>query len=473
VRVYGYVRVSKEREGMVSPDLQADEINRHCATRGWTVLETFTDIDLSGKLPPEKRPGLQELLSRATAGGCDTVVVYRVDRLSREPADYYAIRALLQNAGVGIDAAAQPKEASPEGELMWDLSAVLARYESLKLGARLKDMHRRLATTGRWAGGIVPYGWRSVKGEDGTRLVLEPEEAQWRRWMHEQYHAGWSCLRIARHLNARGVATRKGGTWSDGLVWNMLRSPYQVGARQTEDGLRGGGNVEPLLSEETYERTLALMEARHTRRGRVGSHAIPARLARCGNCGGALAADSHNEKGRSYAIYSCGQRKRGTCDRGVSVRYDAFERYVLERLFAHLQGARATRRRAPSGDVSPLLAEIDKIRDSLTKLAVMRSEGELGEEEYAAARLRQRKRQDSLEAQVKKATDGLEGSARERLLEETWTDLAALTSASWDALPVQARRDIVELVIEKIVVDPLPPNNTRAPAGSRIRIRWR
>src|SRR5690606_7639563 len=121
------------------------------------------------------------------AGECDTVVVYRVDRLSREPADYYAITAMLREAGVAIDAAAQPKEASPEGELLWDLSAILARYESLKLGARLKDMHRRLATQGRWSGGIVPYGWRRVRDENRTRLVLEPEEARWRRWIHEQY----------------------------------------------------------------------------------------------------------------------------------------------------------------------------------------------------------------------------------------------------------------------------------------------
>jgi site-specific DNA recombinase len=345
-RAFAYVRVSKEREGMMSPEIQQDEISRYCQARGWQILETFTDIDLSGKLPPEKRPGLQELLSRAQGGECDTVVVYRVDRLSREPADYYAILAILREAGVGIDAAAQPKDATPEGEFLWDLSAVLARYESLKLGARLKDMHRRLAFEGRWGGGIVPYGWRRIKDDRGTRLVLEPGETRWRRWIHEQYQAGWSCIRIARALNAQGVVSRKGGTWSDGQVWNMLKSPYQAGGRQTEEGFKAGGNVEPLLSAEVYERTMALMRARHTRRGRVGSRAIPSRLVRCGNCGGPMVADSQSGAKGSQGAYSCLRRKQGLCERGVSIRYELLREYVEERLFAHLRGAQPSRQRA-------------------------------------------------------------------------------------------------------------------------------
>lgn len=285
MRTFAYIRVSKEREGMISPEIQQDAIMSYCERRGWTVLETFTDIDISGKLPPEKRPGLQELLSRARSGDCDTVVVYRVDRLSREPADYYAIRAVLREAGVAIDAAAQPKDATPESEFLWDLSAVLARYESLKLGARLKDMHHRLATQGRWNGGIVPYGWRRIRDETGVRLELHPDEARWRRWVHERYWRGWSCLRIAKHLNEQGVPTRKGGTWTDGLIWNMLRSPYQAGARRVDGGLQDGGNIRPLLSVAEYQHTLALMQARHRRRGRIGTHEIPARLVRCGSCG--------------------------------------------------------------------------------------------------------------------------------------------------------------------------------------------
>ncbi len=474
-RVLGYIRVSKEREGMLSPEIQRDAIGHHCEMRGWSVVEYLTDIDLSGKLPPEKRPGLQDLIGRAQAGECDMVVVYRVDRLSREPADYYAILSIFREAGVGIDAAAQPKDPSPESDFLWDLSAVLARYESLKLGARLKDMHHRLASEGRWAGGLVPYGWRRVRDEQGTRLMLEPEEARWRRWMHEQYQAGWSCLRIARYLNDHGVITRREATWQDGAVWNMLRSPYQVGARQTEDGLSGGGNVEPLLTKECYDRTLALMQVRHKRRGRTGSHEIPARLCRCGNCGGPMLSGSTKQLGeRRVATYHCQRKRLGACDRGVSIRYHKLLPYVEKRLFQRLSGSRAPRPRRREEDLSPLVEELEKVRDSLGRLALMRAEGQIAEDEFLSARSLQRKRQEKLEARLDQMSRRLEGDVRQTLLDAAWEDLRGLTAETWSVLSIQAKRDIFELVIAEIVIDPAVGHDyTHTPVEKRVRIRWR
>ena len=232
MKTFAYIRVSKERDDMISPEIQRDEIQRYCAQKGWTVADWFQDLDLSGRLGPEERPALQELLRRAQDGECEAVVFYRIDRLSREPAHHYAILTSLREAGVRVDSVGLPADDTPEGAFMWDLSAALAKLESLRLGKRLRDMHRRLAAQGRWNGGLVPYGWRHVKDEQGTRLVLDPEEAHWRRWIHEHYQQGWSCRRIARYLNEHGVATRRpGGLWSDGSVWQTLRSSYQVGAR--------------------------------------------------------------------------------------------------------------------------------------------------------------------------------------------------------------------------------------------------
>ena len=467
MRTFAYIRVSKERDGMVSPEIQADEIARHCERRGWMIAETFTDIDISGKLPPEKRPGLQELLSRLPE--CDMVVVYRVDRLSREPADYYAITAMLREAGVGIDAAAQPKDPSPESDLLWDLSAVLARYESLKLGARLKDMHRRIASQGRWSGGTVPYGWRHIKDEHGSRLVLEPEEAKWRRWMHQQYAAGWSCRRIAAGLNERAVPTKRGiAIWGDGRIHAMLSSPYQVGGRNTEDGLATGGNVEPLLTQEEYARTLALMAARHGKRGRTGVHAIPGSICRCGNCGGPLMA---HKGGRG--VYICRQRRQRStrCPTGVSIAYNVLEDYVVRELLRHLRGASARRRVQPTQDLFPIEAELEKVKESLGKLAVMAAEGTMGIDEYQTARAMQRRRLEALQAKRERARRNLETSARSQLLQDTWEDLGRVVRESWDVLSVQARRDIIELVIDQIVVD--PAKRARMPARERVRIRWR
>jgi len=293
--------------------------------------------------------------------------------------------------------------------------------------------------------------------------------------MHDQYRSGWSCLRIAHYLNSHAVPTRRGGPWSDGLIWNMLRSPYQAGARSTDEGLRSGGNVAPLLSVEEYEYTLALMKTRTRRRGRIGKHAIPARLVRCGNCGGPLVSGSQGQSGNLLGVYECLHRKQGSCDRGVSIRYTKLEEYVEKRLFAHLRGSRGSRPATRQENaLAPVLEELERVRASLGRLAVMRAEGQIGEEEFVSARELQRKRQSKLETQFERISRRLEGDVKSNLLDETWEDLGQLTAETWKALSLQARRDIIELVIEQIVLDPAVGHDASHMAASkRVRIRWR
>lgn len=478
MRTFAYIRVSKERDEMISPEIQRDEISRFCKTKGWDISEWFQDLDLSGRLGPEDRPALQELLRRAQDRDCDAVVFYRIDRLSREPAHHYAILASLREAGVRVDSVGLPADDTPEGAFMWDLSAALAKLESLRLGKRLRDMHRRLASQGRWCGGLVPYGWQRVQDENGTRLVLDPEESRWRRWMHEQYQAGWSCLRMARYLNDHGVRTRKSAAWHDGVIWNMLRSPYQVGARQTDEGLSAGGNIEPLIADESYARTMALMQTRHRKRGRIGSHEIPARICRCGNCGGPMVSGNMKRRGEAHiATYSCQRRKLGVCDQGVSIQYHKLYAYVEARLFKRLQGSRAPRPRRPDENLGPIVEELERTRESLGRLALMRAEGQIDEVEFQSARTMQRKRQEKLEARLERMSQRLQGDVRQTLLDAAWDDLAQLTQETWEALSLQAKRDIIELVIAEIVVDPAAGQGfhdySHLPAEKRVRIRWR
>ena len=74
-RAFLYVRVSKEREDGVSPEIQESEARAYCERKGWVIIEVFRDLDLSAsRLPPERRPALQEMLRRAEDGECDVVV---------------------------------------------------------------------------------------------------------------------------------------------------------------------------------------------------------------------------------------------------------------------------------------------------------------------------------------------------------------------------------------------------------------
>ena len=71
MKTFAYIRVSKERDDMISPGIQRDEISRYCAQKGWTVAEWFQDLDLSGRAwDRKKRKALDEFMARAPAGEC-------------------------------------------------------------------------------------------------------------------------------------------------------------------------------------------------------------------------------------------------------------------------------------------------------------------------------------------------------------------------------------------------------------------
>lgn len=344
MRAYAYVRVSKLGEASISPEIQRDELNRFADQKGWTILGWYEDLDLSGRAwDRSRREGLNRLLDDALAGGCDVVLFYKIDRLAREEEDFHAILATLHRAGIHCDSPGNPNDGSPESALIWSISAALAKYESVKIGSRIRDAHRRLAKEARWSGGPPPYGFRLVRDESGSRLVADPEQQQIRLWAHEQYHKGWGAQRIARNLNKREVPTQRGRTWERATVEAILFRPIQVGAREAEGELVFGGNIEQIVPLETFEKTLALREARRHKPqgGRPPRTPLTGRHVRCGTCGCRLYARYQHTPDILY--YSCNGRVKGICAKGAAVRAAELLSVVEGRLFRRLRRRRLQR----------------------------------------------------------------------------------------------------------------------------------
>jgi DNA invertase Pin-like site-specific DNA recombinase len=473
MRVFGYIRVSKERDDMISPEIQRDEIERYCTKKGWDVTEWFEDLDFTGRVGREKRPGLDALMERALAGECEGVVFYRIDRLSREEADFHPMLAALRRAGIHCDSPANPNDGSPEAQLIWSISAALAKYESVRLGLRLRDAHRRLAKTGKWHGGPVPWGYTRVEDEEGVRLVADVSTLPLRLWMHEKYQQGWSLRRIAKTLNRRGTPTSRGRTWSDRNVHGVLCTPYQVGARRADGELVFGGNVEPLIPLEVYERTLAVMAARKRTNlaGRTPRVALTGRHVRCGTCGGAMYARySH---GRLY--YLCRQKALGTCERGVSILLPELEAVVEQRLCERLRGTRAPKKlKGPVEMIEPLAAETRDIERHMAHLTTLYIEGRLEEGEYQTARGVQLRKLHDARRRLERAIERAEHRARAAYVESVWGDLGEMTLEQWHALTPKARRDIYDIVVDKVIVYPKEnPWRRHRSEPHKVKVIWR
>jgi DNA invertase Pin-like site-specific DNA recombinase len=466
MRVLAYLRVSQERADMISPDIQRSEIERFCAARGWTVTGWYQDIDLSGRTT--ERPGLQQLLRDATKAACDAVVFYRIDRLSREEADFHAILASLRRAGIHVDSVGNPNDGSAESALLWSISAALAKYESVRLGKRISDSHRELARKGRWGGGPVPFGWQRVRDADGPRLEVAEEEAHWRRWMHAQYWAGESTHAIARDLNRAGVRTRAGGPWTNGIVRAMLLAPVQIGARESDGELVQGGNIEPLLEQAAYERTVAMMPTQSRRTGKRSPLPVETRLFHCGTCGGPM----RIIYSRGKAFYHCQSvGQGGPCTHGCAIEAGRAAEVAEAAVLARVHRMRPRKpRQAPAaatkaGDAGIVLS---RAREAVARLSVMYAGGEMGEGEYRDAVRLARGRVEVAEAAVRAAEESAGVAVARTALVAVWAEVGRLSPEAWRALTVATRQQIVSLLVASITVLP-----GRLPAVERLQIEWR
>ncbi|MHB8867493.1 MAG: recombinase family protein [Thermoleophilia bacterium] len=475
MRAYAYVRVSKLGEASISPEIQRDELSRFADQKGWTITGWYEDLDLSGRAwDRSRREGLNRLLDDALAGGCDVVLFYKIDRLAREEEDFHAILAALRRSGIHCDSPGNPNDGSAESALIWSISAALAKYESVKIGSRVRDAHRRLAKQARWSGGPVPFGFRLERGENGSKLVAEPEEQKVRLWIHDRYHHGWGADRIARELNKQGIPTQRGRTWERATVTTILFRAIQVGAREAEGELVFGGNIEAIVPLETYEKTMAIHEGRRRKpqAGRTPRVPLTGRHVRCGTCGGRLYA--RYQRTPPVLYYTCNGRTKGLCERGPAVRAEELTATVEDRLFTRLRRATAPKRRPKPEPLTPLQETVEQAEQALGKLTAMYAGGEILEAEYRSARELQLKRLEKAEERLARAAARSEDLAQGDVIDQMWEDLGEMTRAQWGVLSVQAQRDVYDLLLDRVIVYPLEcPGRRTNPEKRRVEVHWR
>ncbi len=127
-RAVVYSRVStdgQERDG-TSLDTQERACIEHAETQGWRVTERIRDAASGTTLD---RVGIDRMRELVRAGDVDLVVVYSVDRLSRDQHQVGVIADELVQFGVSLKFATEDFDNSATGTLMLYLRVYVAQEE--------------------------------------------------------------------------------------------------------------------------------------------------------------------------------------------------------------------------------------------------------------------------------------------------------------------------------------------------------
>jgi site-specific DNA recombinase len=368
-----YVRLSKEdragaRSGIESCLVQQKNAERAIEAQGWHLAadRVFVDDDVSGA-EILRRPQLQAILLAAQRRAFDVLVLRDLDRLARDAARQAALLVQLKDAGVEVWSYADRAfvQLDGYGYLLTAVKGVVAEQERAKAAQRIREGLRFRVQAGRRAT-RAPFGYTNVRDPSGAArwqvddalaaVVVRVGETFVER--NGSFHA------TAVALNAAGIASPAGATWSPQAIKNVVTHPlyrgeYRYGARRTV--ARGGTLVEVRAPEADVlhiahpdlriwpdgllvQIDAALARPRRKAWGAATPRHLSSSFLRCGVCGASLVVSG--TKKRNNLSYVCDRHRlngRSAC-RGIGYRVEhAVDAALLRAIAPFIDGDVAQR----------------------------------------------------------------------------------------------------------------------------------
>jgi DNA invertase Pin-like site-specific DNA recombinase len=217
-------------------------------------------------------------MSDIEARKVDTVVVYKVDRLTRSLADFAKMVEVFDARGVSsVSVTQQFSTTSSMGRLTLNVLLSFAQFEREVTGERIRDKIAASKRKGMWMGGMVPLGY-DLKDR---HLILNEKEAEHVREIFRLYLELGCVKKLKAHLDQRGVKSKirvsrsgssSGGTaYSRGALYKILQNRIYLGEIPHKGQSYPGEHVQ-IVDRELWERVRILM-SENIRSRRHGTNA--------------------------------------------------------------------------------------------------------------------------------------------------------------------------------------------------------
>lgn len=452
-----YLRISEDRTGREAGVQRQEKDCQALGTRlGWEIVETYVDNDVSA-YNGKRRPGYERLKADLLAGRIDAIIAWHPDRLYRRSRDLLDLIDLLGETKPEL-ATAQAGTvdlSTPNGRLVAKIGADVAEHESEHKAERVKAWHRQRAEAGLPNGGKRPFGYCA------DRVTVDQAEAELIREAARRVLAGEQRISIIRDWNARAVATVTGAGWSATMLRQMLTSPRVAGLREHQ-GRTYPASWPAILPGDEWEAVKAAIQTGKARPGRPATYLL-AGIVRCGLCGTKM---TGNKTTRKVPQYRCpGQNSSakgcGRLARNAARIEDHIVRDVLDALAgAGLRKALAARSKAVANSAETVKA-IATLETRLERLKSEYSvEGLWSKAEFLKLKAELEEKLAAAYSRLRTATDGAAAAAL-----PVGADLAEW----WPTAPVEQRRRIIALVVDRVEIDPVGKGDNRYnPDATRV-----
>ncbi len=330
-----YTRVSTDNQKGVefnSCEAQKEKIKSFIESQeNMEVFKAYSDSGFTGA--NLNRPALNSMLNDIGQSKINLVIVYKIDRLTRSPKDFYQLMEIFEKYNVDFISVTERFDTStPSGRLLRNIMLTFAQFERELASERTKDKMLQRAQKGMWNGGNMPFGYKTKN----KKLVISEKEAKIVENIYDSYIASGSIAKVYNELKGKNIRDRNGLYFSKSGIFYILRNIIYTGKIKYAGKIYQGIH-QPIISEDI----LNLAQETHKKKKRIMrlyKDYLLAGLVRCRECGSFMTPSYTNKikqgKIKRYYYYRCtitSKRDWNACGT-KQVNANRLENYIFQNL---------------------------------------------------------------------------------------------------------------------------------------------
>lgn len=325
-----YARFSSHKQGEQSIEGQLAAAQAYAAARGYQIIHEYIDRAMTGR--NDNRDEFQQMLSDCAKKQFSVIIVWKVDRFGRNREEITFNKYHCKKHGVRVEYVAENMGDGPESVILESVLEGMAEYYSLQLSQNIRRGNRENAKKCKFTGGRVPLGYKLDKDH---QFVVDPNTAPLVRRIYAMYAGGQTITEIIAQLNAEGLRTGQGNSYTKNSLRTILKNEKYIGIYDFKNGeIRIENGVPAIVDKEIYfkvQKLLSINQRAPAAKWSRADYLLTNKLF-CGSCGAQMVGESGTGKGGTkYNYYLCINHKRGnTCAR-KAIRQDWLEPFVLAR----------------------------------------------------------------------------------------------------------------------------------------------
>jgi DNA invertase Pin-like site-specific DNA recombinase len=295
------------------------------------------------------RPALIRLLQDIRAGRVDTIVVYKIDRLTRSLADFARIVDVLDSCSASFVSVTQSFNTQTSmGRLTLNVLLSFAQFERELTGERIRDKIAASKARGMWMGGVVPIGY----DVSDRKLVVNDAEAETVRNIYARYLILGSVVSLQAELHRQHITGKRrplqgddaagGSLFSRGALYLLLQNRLYRG-EICHKGTPYPGEHVAIVPADLFDQVQAQLERNRIDRSNITHAGHPSLLTGLiSDTHGRPMAPNHSVKGKlkRYRYYAS---RKGVSDDVPAWRVPAgdLEELIIGSLRSFLHDSRA------------------------------------------------------------------------------------------------------------------------------------